>query len=651
MTKALISFGKVFLICLLVFTLILTGVYAFFEFYFKDNWAKIVKEQIVKNTGLSVEFNNVRFSFLSFIKLNPSLVIEDIKIGEALTVDKFYIEAKLKSLLKRKLLVEALLVESPVFTLIENQKREVSLKGLDFTKLQELLKPSEDDLMREDMNTKEKDLKSISLDLLKIKNANILFEPYTGAPLRFRNLNLDIKDIYISDKPREKLSEIDFHTNFFDKGDSKLSFKGSLETIPLDVSSIPVKGSLVAQINLKDLPKAMLDTSAKLLAFNGSQKHVDLNASLRGDILKTLYGAGTLTLNDFRIGAAERNLLKISSVLNLNTAMSLIKNPNLQFNVSKGSMKIESVDKNKNATGNLNFTLNTSVDLISFAMQVSSTGALSGLKIHEILHAFDPNFKAPIEGIFEIPEYRLSFSGKTPEQQSRSLIANGKFKFTDINIPMILDLKKKKDKYIKFLPIDTTNIDKALEGNFLAASSDFSVSNKLIQMNNLLAESKYATLKGNGSSSFKGFLDFDLNLTLPERFMIAFNVKGESKKPNVKVKDFQLIGTQPLALPKDLGLKINREPVAKAVTQTVDKAINKVNNKLDSIPLTDETKAKAKKSINKLLDLGAKYGVYTKPAQETVSAPASTPVPALTTPVIDTSSSSVVSPVDMSATP
>jgi hypothetical protein len=178
MTKTIASFGKIFLSCLLVFTLILTGVYAFFEFYFKNNWAKIVKEQIVKNTGLSVEFNQVRFSFLSFIKLNPSLVIEDIKIGEALTVDKFYIEAKLKSLLKRKLLVEALLVESPVFTLVENQKREVSLKGLDFTKLQELLKPSEDDLMREEMNTGGKDLKSISLDLLKIKNANILFEPY-----------------------------------------------------------------------------------------------------------------------------------------------------------------------------------------------------------------------------------------------------------------------------------------------------------------------------------------------------------------------------------------------------------------------------------------------------------------------------------------
>jgi hypothetical protein len=649
MTKALTSFGKIFLSCLLVFTLILTGVYAFFEFYFKNNWAKIVKEQIVKNTGLSVEFNQVRFSFLSFIKLNPSLVIEDIKVGEALTIDKFYIEAKLKSLLKRKLLVEALLVESPVFTLVENQKREVCLKGLDFTKLQELLKPSEDDLMREEMNTGGKDLKSISLDLLKIKNANILFEPYKGAPLRFRNLNLDIKDIYISDKPREKLSEIDFHTNFFDKGDSKLSFKGSLETIPLDVSSIPVKGSLRAQINLKDLPKAMLDTSAKLLAFNGSQKHVDLNASLSGDILKTLYGSGILTLNDFRIGAAERNLLKISSLLNLNTAMSLIKNPNLQLNVSKGSMKIESVDKNKNATGNLNFTLNTNIDLISFAMQVSSTGALSGLKIHEVLHAFDPKFKAPVEGTFEIPQYRLSFSGKTPEQQSSSLIANGKLKFTDINIPVILDLKKKKDKYIKFLPIDTTSIDKALEGHFLAASSDFSVASKLIQMNNLLAESKYATLKGSGSSSFKGFLNFDLNLTVPERLMMAFNVHGESKKPRVKVKDFQLIGDQPLALPKDLGLKITREPVAKAVTQSVDKAVSKVNTKLDSIPLTDETKAQAKKSINKLLDLGAKYGVYTKPAPGPVPVPAPVSVPG--TPATDTSSSSTAVPAEIPVTP
>jgi hypothetical protein len=214
---------------------------------------------------------------------------------------------------------------------------------------------------------------------------------------------------------------------------------------------------------------------------------------------------------------------------------------------------------------------------------------------------------------------------------------------------VILDLKKKKDKYIKFLPIDTTSIDKALEGHFLAASSDFSVASKLIQMNNLLAESKYATLKGSGSSSFKGFLNFDLNLTVPERLMMAFNVHGESKKPKVKVKDFQLIGDQPLALPKDLGLKITREPVAKAVTERVDKAVNKVNTKLDSIPLTDETKAQAKKSINKLLDLGAKYGVYTKPAQGPIPAPAPVSVPG--TPVADTSSTSTAVPAEIPVTP
>ncbi len=53
-------------------------------------------------------------------------------------------------------------------------------------------------------------------------------------------------------------------------------------------------------------------------------------------------------------------------------------------------------------------------------MQVSSTGALSGLKIHEVLHAFDPKFKAPVEGTFEIPQYRL---GLVVKPQSSSLEA------------------------------------------------------------------------------------------------------------------------------------------------------------------------------------------------------------------------------------
>lgn len=615
MTKFIVSLWKILLSCLLAFILILSGFYAFFEFYFKDNWARLIKEEISKNTGLSVNFTDVKFSFLSFLKLNPSLVIKNIEIGDAVSVDKFYIEAQLKSLLKRKLLVESLLIDKPVFSLIENEKREVLLKGVDFTKIKELLESNQDELEKEKDKNNQSGIKSINLDSLKIKNADIVFEPHKGDPLRFRNLNLTIKDILISDKKRDKdkFSTVDFSTNFFDKGSSRITFHGELETIPLDFSALNIKGQLKSTLNLSDLPKKMLDSSAKLLAFNNSLKHVNLNAYLKGNLLDTLYGSGTLNLDDFRVGASKKNLIKISSHLNLNTAMNFIKNPQMQINISQGKMKIDSVDLNKTATGNLNFSLSSRIDLDSLFISVNSAGALTGLKIHELIHAFDPKFKAPIEGVFEIPAFKLSFAGKSPEQQVQSLKATGSLNFKDASIPMILDLKKKKEKVMKFLPLDTSKLDKALEGNFLAAKSDFNVTNKLIKLNNLIAESKYASLKGAGSSDFKGYLNFDLDLTVPERLMLMFNVHGDSKKPKVKINDFQLIGSQPLALPSDLGLRINREPMAKAVTQNVDKAVNRVNTELESIPLTDETKAKAKKGINKLLDLGAKYGVYTKP--------------------------------------
>lgn len=616
MTKLIVSLWKIVLSCILAFVLIISGFYAFFEFYFKDNWARLIKEEITKNTGLIVNFTDVKFSFLSFLKLNPSLIIKDIKIGDALSVDKFYIEAQLKSVLKRKLIVESLLIDKAVFSLVENEKREILLKGVDFTKIKELLEANQDKDEEEKEKGNKGGINRISLDKLKIKEADILFEPHKGEPIRFRNLNLTIKDILISDKKKDKdkFSKIDFSTNFFDKGSSRITFHGDLETIPLDFSALNIKGQLKSSIDLSGLPKKMLESSAKLLAYNKHLKHVDLNAYLKGNLLDTLYGSGTLNLDDFRIGASEKNLIKISSALNLNTAMNFIKNPYMQINISQGRMKIDSIDLHKTASGNLNFSLGSHIDLDSLFISVNSSGALSGLKIHELIHAFDPKFKAPIEGVFEMPAFKLSFAGKTPEQQAQSLKASGSLNFKDASIPMILDLKKKKEKVMKFLPLDTSKLDKALEGNFLGVKSDFNVANKIINLQNLIAESKYAQLKGSGSSDFKGYLNFDLNLTVPEKLLLIFNVHGESKKPKVKINDFQLLSNQPLSIPKDLGIKINREPLTNAVTQNLDKAVNRVNTELEAIPLTDETKAKAKKGINKLLDLGAKYGVYTKPS-------------------------------------
>lgn len=636
MNKVPSPFIKLFLVTVLFLLSTLSGAFAFSEFYLKKNWTKIVKTEITKNTGLKVEFGDVKFSFLSFLKLNPHLLIKDLKIGEAVAAKKFYVDAKLKSLFTGKLLVDSLVLDSVEFTLVENSKRVVSIKGLDTSKIEELLAPKDDEFKNEKDKRKES-IKNINLDLLKIKNANILFEPYQGAPIRFRNLNLTIKNISISDTASKKNSKILFTTNFFDRGSSKLLFTGELETIPLDLSKIIIKqGHLQSTINLQDLPKEMLDSSAKLLAFNNSQKHLDLNAELQGDILNTLHGSGSLTLNDLRIGANAQNLLKLNSLLNLSTAIRLVKDPNLKLNISKGSIKIENIDKSQSSLGTLNFSLNSDTDLISFVTELSSQGSLNGLKFHEVSHAFDPKSKAPIEGVFSVPAYTLSTRGKNAIEQSQNLLVKGNFKFTDIVIPAIKELKNKKDKYMQFLPIDTSKLDKALEGNFLSADSNFLLQNSNLHLDNLTAKSKYADLKGSGDSSFAGILNFNFNLTVPERIKLGFQVEGDSKKPKIKINSFELLSNKALSIP-DLGLKLSKEPIAEKVTASANKAVDSINKKMDSLPLTPETKTKAQKGINKLLDLGSKYGVYTKPNTET---PINTP----TTPNTSSDAPAVATP-------
>ena len=63
------SFPKLILSLVIVFILLVSALYGFFELYLKKNWETLLKDQVKTQTGISLDFDKLRFNFLSFLKL------------------------------------------------------------------------------------------------------------------------------------------------------------------------------------------------------------------------------------------------------------------------------------------------------------------------------------------------------------------------------------------------------------------------------------------------------------------------------------------------------------------------------------------------------------------------------------------------------
>ena len=284
------SLLKFILTVLVVFILLISVSYGFFELYLKKNWETLIKDQIKLQTGVDVNFNKFHFNFLSFLKLKPSLEITEIQVAKAIDIDKFFLEIKLKPLLQRKFILESIKIEKPKLFLVVDANNQVSLKGLDINQIIANSSHSANQAKSnpENLNAESSAqvndpiaLDSFQLDSFEIDEAQISYQTQNTKPIDINNLNLLIKDLELTNDfaNSEKESSINFNTNLFGSSSSKLTYKGTLKSLPWDLHTMKSDGDLNLNVNLSDIPDDLLDKKAMLLdVSNSNQDHINLKA-------------------------------------------------------------------------------------------------------------------------------------------------------------------------------------------------------------------------------------------------------------------------------------------------------------------------------------------------------------------------------------
>ena len=603
------SFPKFLVGLLVVFILLISAMYGFFEFYLKKNWESLLKEQVKTQTGITLDFDKLHFNFLSFLKLQPSLEIQNLKVEDALSLDKFYLELKLKSLMQRKMILESIKVVNPKISLYSDANHQVHLKGLDLSKLEAkaqttAAQSNTNNVEATNIEAPQLDLiDNFTLDSLSIINANVNYQPYGAEAISLQNLNLNISDLELSKKP-EKISKISFNTRLFGSDSSKLVYRGNLGPLPLDLSTMKTDGKLDLNLNIAELDPQFLAKNAPLFALTKSgEDHIKFTTKISGDFLDRLSGNGNLSLNDLKIGADAQHLIKLNSLLSFSSVMNLIKNPFVNLKISKGSIAITNKDFENNSSGNLEFKLDSKTLLDTQYSSFDFSGSLEGLKIDELMHAFDPNAASPVTGLFEMPYFEIQTAGIKPEDFNKSMTGHGEINFHDGKIVFLDQLKKKKNKITRFLPINTDNLDNALDSKFAEASSKFNIANEKLAFKDILVKNKLAELTGSGKFRFDNHMNFNMLFTIPEQMKIAFSVKGQSEKPAMKVNSFNLINKTQSATGETKttpGLALDTTSVGSTLKSILDQNLKKDATK-------EERVDKAAESINQLLDIGSQF--------------------------------------------
>ena len=607
------SLLKFILTVLVVFILLISVSYGFFELYLKKNWETLIKDQIKLQTGVDVNFNKFHFNFLSFLKLKPSLEITEIQVAKAIDIDKFFLEIKLKPLLQRKFILESIKIEKPKLFLVVDANNQVSLKGLDINQIIANSSHSANQAKSnpENLNAESSAqvndpiaLDSFQLDSFEIDEAQISYQTQNTKPIDINNLNLLIKDLELTNDfaNSEKESSINFNTNLFGSSSSKLTYKGTLKSLPWDLHTMKSDGDLNLNVNLSDIPDDLLDKKAMLLdVSNSNQDHIKLKAKLAGDLLALMQGSGNFSLNDMMMGADKDHLLKLNSLINFNTAINMAQNPYLDFKIPKGTVAISNKDNAKTSSGNLDFSLNSRYNMENSKLCLNSKGSLEGLKIEELYHVFNPNSIAQVTGFFEIPDFNIEFAGADNASILQSMRGKGSLYFHDGRLGFLEILKKKKDKVTRFLPVDTAFLDKALESHFGEAKANFGIYNQKTHFSDIDVDTKLARLTGKGKHRFDNIVNFNFLFKVPEQLQIAFKLRGPADKPSVKIEELKLLNTKAVQSP--LAVPLSRSSLNSSVNSLL-KAIPTKNKKKDSTQISSDESAD---TINQLLDLGNQF--------------------------------------------
>jgi uncharacterized protein involved in outer membrane biogenesis len=305
---------------------------------------------------------------------------------------------------------------------------------------------------------------------------------------------------------------------------------------PLSGSSVPLKGSLKAELGPGEIPKARRrEIFGDFLGEPGDRGLVTLEASVEGDAATELRGRGKLKSSEIWIGRDASNRLMLEGETPfVFTARRLMSSPAFAVSVPKGSLRL--------GTGRWDGRVD--VDVAGSRIRGSSAGAVKNIDIHELLRCFTPAAKS-VFGRGEIPEYRVDFAGRGADELRNSLSGGGRVTLSEGRIGLF-DIVATIRKHVARL----LGGEEAAEGqtNFTTFATKFEIRSGRMSFADMHLANPSLELTGGGFVGFDETMRFDLISLVPSDILgVAAKAAPAAEKKGLRVP-LRISGT--LAKPK-----------------------------------------------------------------------------------------------------
>ena len=475
------------------------------------------KEQLVASleqaTGVPISVRTAGFDLAAWMQLKPAVSLEDATIGNPrgfrsqhlLEAKSLSAQVSLTSLLGKALRVYSIEIKQPRILVESNAQGgtnvEAFLKNLSGATAAKSAPPPKSSAGPASGGA------SLAIDKLAIDGGEILWfgpgESKNAEGLRVHDIGLRVFDFQ-----GDRTCRLEVNARLFQGDDSRLKLEGRAG--PFAPDSLPLAGKLAVTLTPAEIPAAFRKQQfGNLLGAPGSKSRASLDATVEGDVYRTISGPAKLVFSDVLIGKDSKHTLPVSGQAPIQfSAANLVGDPSFTLKMADAKLRM----------GHGVWTGGAELRTRGSVVSGSSRGKVSGVDINELLSALTST-NDKIEGIAEVPAYSLQFSGKDADAMLANLSGTGKISVGKGRIHA-LDL--------------LATIQRALERSqettgekgstpFTTLAADFQAAQSRLNLENIVLDGAGLRVSGRGALGFDQSMHFDLNAQVSGGVAQLFN--------------------------------------------------------------------------------------------------------------------------------
>ncbi|HEV8146040.1 MAG TPA: AsmA family protein [Bryobacteraceae bacterium] len=514
----------------------------------KDSLAASLSEKL----GAQVTVASAGFDLMQWFRLRPAVTLESVVIanppgfGPRPLIEAKGISAQvaLLPLLQKRIQVHSIIIDNPRFQL------DTNARGV--TNLDVVIK----NLSGQPSSASSGSGPAFEVDKLTINNGVLAT---TGET---KPVASDI-DIRVHDFSGDRSCRLEVALTLFGGSNSRL--KIDAHAGPFSADSIPLDGTLNLVIAPAEIPQDVrVKEFGALLGAPGDKARMTLDATIKGDLYRTLNAPAKLTLAGFLVGSGKHVMPLSGEFPATLTASNLMAESQIQVAVKNARLKVSKGEWSGDVDLRIRGPLTSG----------SSQGSIRNVDLDEFLSALT-TAEGKLQGIAELSPYTLQFSGKNATEVRGSLRGTAKLAVTQGRIAA-LDLLASIEKTVGMLQQAPQGAD-AAKGTtpFTRLGANILVGESKMQINDLVLEGPTLAATGNGVIGFDHSLNFDLLAKVTGNTASLVNRVAFSSQSNEASVPLTVTGTVDAPRVRPNVGKVVKEQVTKQVKGLVESLFNR----------------------------------------------------------------------------